>query len=201
MNKNLRLGLICLAIFAGMVGAAYASVPLYRLFCQKTGFGGTPQRATQASGVVLARTVRVTFDTNVRDVPWTFKADQTSQQVHVGDTALAYFTVTNTSNVPVTGRAAYNVLPESVGAYFTKLECFCFTNQTLKPGETRSFPVAYYVDAHLDSDREVKDVKDITLSYTFYRVPDAKPAVAAGASGKSGVSSSLSGAKPLGGQG
>ena len=168
MNRNQRLGLICVLVFTGMVGAAYAAVPLYRLFCQKTGFAGTPRRAAASSGVILDRKVTVSFDTNVHDVPFTFTAGQAHQEVRVGDTALAYFKVTNNGAKAVTARAAYNVLPDAVGAFFTKLECFCFKNQTLAPGQSMEFPVVYTVDHRFADDRDTKGQGEITLSYTFF---------------------------------
>lgn len=171
-HRNLRLGLICGAIFAGMVGAAYASVPLYRAFCQATGFGGVPQRASAPSKVALDRTLEIRFDANVRELPWRFTADQTSQTVKIGATSLAFFKVTNTSDKPYTGRAVYNVVPEQAGIYFQKLECFCFKSQTLQPGQTIEFPVVYFVDPQYVDDPETKAGPEITLSYTFY--PDAK---------------------------
>ena len=133
---NARIALICVGVFALMVGAAFAAVPMYKRFCQLTGYGGTVSRAEAAPGKVLAQTLVVRFDTNVRDLPWVFTPDQVSQTVHIGDTGLAFFKVTNTSDKVLVGRAAYNVAPDQAGRYFRKLECFCFTDQALKPGET-----------------------------------------------------------------
>lgn len=168
LDPNARLALICAAAFFGMVAAAYASVPLYRLFCQATGFDGTVRRAEAAPDQVIDRTVRIRFDANVNRVPWRFTAERAQAELRLGETGLAFFRVTNTSQKPVTARAAYNVLPEQAGAYFQKLECFCFTDQTLKPGETREFPVAYFVDPRLATDPETRGVGEITLSYTFF---------------------------------
>lgn len=175
MNKNLRVLVICGAVFALMVGAAYAAVPMYRIFCQKTGFGGTPKRAEAAAGKVVDKTVIVRFDTNTREVPWDFKAEDSAQTIKLGATNLAFFKVTNNSDQPITGRAAFNVTPDSTSPYFSKLECFCFTDQTLKPHETKEFPVAYFVDPLILEDKDARRVSEITLSYTFYRSPVQRP--------------------------
>src|SRR5579864_5515965 len=166
--RNLRLAAICTIVFAGMVGAAFAAVPLYRAFCQATGFNGTVRRASAAPTMVSERTVVVAFDTNTRGLPWGFAPDQKSQTVHPGATNLAFFDVTNDSDHPVTGRAVYNVTPESAGAYFSKLECFCFKNQTLAPHTSAHFPVVYFVDPRFGLDDDTKGIKEITLSYTFF---------------------------------
>ena len=176
VSRNALIGLICGAVFVGMVGAAYASVPLYKAFCQLTGYNGTVRRAKTPPDTVLAQMIRVRFDTNVRDLPWTFTAEQPSQTLHIGEQGLAFFKVTNTSDKPITGRAVFNVTPEQAAPYFQKLECFCFTNQTLKPGETANFPVVYFVDPQYASDADTKNAGDVTLSYTFYRATDAAPA-------------------------
>lgn len=169
-RRNGRIALICAAVFAGMVGAAYASVPLYRAFCQLTGFDGTVRRAETAPTQVLERTLTIRFDANVRDLPWEFKPDQVKQEVRIGDTGLAFFRVTNTGKTPITGQATYNVVPEQAGLYFQKLECFCFTEQTVQPGATMEFPVVYFVDPKYASDPETKGGQEITLSYTFFPV-------------------------------
>ena len=140
-RRNARLALICAAVFVTMVGAAFAAVPLYRAFCQATGFNGAVKRARVGPGAESARTVVVRFDTNVRGLAWRFEAAQPRQTVRLGETKLAFFRATNTGAAAVTGRALYNVLPESAGAYFSKLECFCFKNQTIAPGESVEFPV------------------------------------------------------------
>jgi cytochrome c oxidase assembly protein subunit 11 len=153
-----------------MVGAAFAAVPLYKRFCQVTGYDGTVTRASARPTVILDKTVLVRFDTNVRGLNWDFKPDQLSQTVNIGKTGLAFFHVTNHSNTPITGHAAYNVVPDVAGRYFHKLECFCFTDQTLQPGQSMDFPVVYFVDPAYATDPEAKDGKDITLSYTFFPV-------------------------------
>jgi len=172
-RRNARLALICAAVFFGMVGAAFASVPLYRAFCQATGFGGVTREAKAPSSTISDKTVTVRFDTNVNGLSWAFEPVQDQQTVRLGETKLAFFTATNTGKTPVTGRALYNVVPEGAGRYFSKLECFCFKNQTLKPGETARFPVAYFVDPRYAEDPETKAQGEITLSYTFFKEPDA----------------------------
>ena len=167
-SRNARLALVCLAIFAAMVGVAFAAVPLYRVFCQATGFNGTVRRAATAPTTIAAGQVTVAFDTNVRGLAWQFTPNVPSQQVRPGATNLAYFKVTNTSDQPLTGRAVYNVTPESAGAYFSKLECFCFKNQTLAPHQTAEFPVVYYVDPRFGQNDDTRGIEQITLSYTFY---------------------------------
>ncbi len=151
-----------------MVGMAFAAVPLYHAFCQATGFNGTVRRVTSAPTTVAAGTVTVAFDTNVRGLAWQFTPNVGSQTIRPGATNLAFFKVTNTSDRPLTGRAVYNVTPESVGPYFSKLECFCFKNQTLAPHQTAEFPVVYYVDPRFGSNDDTKGIAEITLSYTFY---------------------------------
>jgi cytochrome c oxidase assembly protein subunit 11 len=166
--RNARLALVCLAIFATMVGVAFAAVPLYRVFCQATGFNGTVRRVQAAPTTIAAGQVTVAFDTNVRGLAWQFTPNVPSQQVRPGATNLAYFKVTNTSDQPLTGRAVYNVTPESAGAYFSKLECFCFKNQTLAPHQTAEFPVVYFVDPRFGQNDDTRGIQQITLSYTFY---------------------------------
>lgn len=171
-NRNLRLGIICGVLFFGMIGAAYASVPLYRAFCQLTGFDGTVRKAEVAPDTVLARKVTVRFDANTRDLPWTFTAEQTAQDVKIGETKIAFFKVTNHSDKPVTARAVFNVVPEQAGAYFQKLECFCFTDQTIAAGATVEMPVLYFIDPKYVEDIDTKGKTEVTLSYTFYPATD-----------------------------
>lgn len=168
MNRNTKVALICVGALSLMTGAAFAAVPLYQLFCQVTGFNGTVMRADIAPDTVLDETVRVRFDTNVRGLPWDFKAEETRQTVRIGDTGIAYFSVTNTSDRPISGTAAYNVVPERAGPYFQKLQCFCFEAQTVQPGETVEFPIQYFIAPEMATDPEGRGVHDITLSYTFY---------------------------------
>lgn len=166
-RQNL-IAILCVLGVMGMTGAAFAAVPLYRMFCQVTGFDGTVRRADKAPDTVLDQTVLVRFDTNVRGLPMTFRAEQVSQRVRIGETGIAYFDVTNTSDQPINATAAYNVVPERAGPYFQKLQCFCFEGQVIQPGETQKFPVQYFVAPELATDRESRGVREITLSYTFY---------------------------------
>jgi cytochrome c oxidase assembly protein subunit 11 len=153
-----------------MVGMAYAAVPFYRAFCQVTGFDGTARRVERAPTQVLDRRITVRFDANVRGLPWSFTPDQTAQTIRLGAPGLAFFTVKNEGDRPLTGRAAYNVLPESAGPYFLKTQCFCFSNQTIKPGQTERFPVIYYVEPKFATDINTKTFDEVTLSYTFFPV-------------------------------
>jgi len=185
VKKNL-VALICGGVVVLMTGAAFAAVPLYRLFCQVTGFDGTVKRAEKAPDTVLDRTVLIRFDTNVRGLPMTFRAEQTTQRVRIGDTGMAYFDVTNTSDQPIHATAAYNVVPERAGPYFQKLQCFCFEGQTIQPGETRAFPVQYFVAPEIATDREAQGVREITLSYTFYPTKGFDAASASAPTGAGG---------------
>ena len=166
------IALLCAGVVLTMTGAAFAAVPLYRLFCQVTGFNGTTMKADKASDVVLDRSLMIRFDTNVRGLPMVFKAEQVTQRVRIGETGIVYFDVTNTSDQPILARASYNVVPEQTGAYFQKLECFCFDDQTIAAGETRKFPMQYFIAPEMVDDGEVDGVNEITLSYTFYPVTD-----------------------------
>jgi cytochrome c oxidase assembly protein subunit 11 len=158
------------ALVAGMIGMSFASVPLYRLFCQVTGYGGVPQRADKAPGEVLDRTIKIRFDGNVDgSLPWTFAPVQQTMDVKIGETALAFFKASNNSSTPVTGRAIFNVSPELAGRYFTKIECFCFKQQTLEAGQAVEMPVTFFVDPKIVDDDDTKNITEITLSYTFYR--------------------------------
>jgi len=166
------IALLCAGVVVTMTGAAFAAVPLYRMFCQVTGFNGTTMKADKAPTETLDREVTIRFDTNVRGLPMVFKAEQVTQRVKIGETGIAYFDVTNTSNEPILVRASYNVVPEQTGAYFQKLQCFCFDDQTIAAGETRQFPMQYFIAPEMVDDREVAGVNEITLSYTFYPVQD-----------------------------
>lgn len=179
-GRNARMAILCAAIFAGMVGMAYASVPLYRAFCQLTGFDGTVRKAEVAPDRVLDRKLTIRFDANVRELPWTFTPNQVSQELKIGDTGLAFYKVTNNGKTPLTGRASYNVIPESAGLYFQKLECFCFTDQTIQPGQTVEFPVVYFVDPKFAEDFETRGAQEVTLSYTFFPSTEKKPQAALG---------------------
>jgi cytochrome c oxidase assembly protein subunit 11 len=185
--RNKRVAIVCASIFFGMVGAAYGAVPLYRAFCQLTGFDGTPRRTEQASSTVLGRTIVVRFDANVRDVPFAFKAEQTAQTVKIGETKLAFFKITNNSDKAVTARAVYNVVPEQAGPYFQKLQCFCFTDQTIPAKATVEVPVLYFIDPKYASDLNTRGKPEVTLSYTFFpSIPAAPRQAQAPAAGKKG---------------
>jgi cytochrome c oxidase assembly protein subunit 11 len=170
LTKKARFGLVAALVPLGMLGAAYGSVPLYQLFCQVTGYGGTTQIATKAADTVLARTIRVRFDANVApDVPWVFTPEKPVVELGLGENGLAFYKVKNNSDRAVTAVATYNVTPHKVGPYFQKLECFCFQDRTLQPGEEMELPVIFYIDPALATDKGVKEVVEVTLSYTFFR--------------------------------
>lgn len=173
-KRNVKVATYCAAGFVAMIGAAYASVPLYKAFCQLTGFDGTVRKAEVAPDRVLDRKLTIRFDANVRELPWEFTAEQTSQEVRIGQTGLAFFKVTNKGDKPMTGRAIYSVVPESAGAYFQKLECFCFSDQTIPAGKTIEFPVVYFVDPKFADDFETKGKGEVTLSYTFFPSVEAQ---------------------------
>ncbi len=175
-RRNLRVALICGATFVVMTGAAFAAVPLYRAFCQLTGFDGATRRADTASETVIGQALTVSFDTNVRGLPWTFTADQSAQTMKIGETKLALFKVTNNANKPITGRAVFNVVPEQAGPYFRKLDCFCFTDQTIAAHATVDMPVLYYVDPAYAQDINTRGKGAVTLSYTFYPATDVAKA-------------------------
>lgn len=182
-RANRLVAVACVAFFASMVGVAYAAVPLYELFCQVTGYGGTTQRAEQASDVILDKTITVRFDSNVSGgLPWDFQPVQRAVTLRIGETAQASYRATNTFGRPTAGRASFNVTPIAAGAYFNKLECFCFTDTELKPGETMDMPVVFFVDPDIVNAPELKGVHTITLSYTFFPL-DGEAAAAAPATG------------------
>jgi len=164
-----------------MLGLAYASVPLYRLFCQVTGYAGTPKVAANVPAEALDRTVTVRFDANVsRNLDWSFQPVERSVDVKIGATRLAYFRAVNHADHPVTGSAIFNVTPDWTGQYFNKVACFCFTEQTLQPGESVDMPVAFFVDPAIVDDNSASRALAITLSYTFYPAEgDDQPAAAA----------------------
>jgi cytochrome c oxidase assembly protein subunit 11 len=188
-KKSCAQNLIALSLVglvAAMVGLSFAAVPLYRIFCQATGYNGTPQRAAQGADKVLDRTITVRFDANVdKSLPWSFEPVQKKMDVKIGETALAFFKATNTSKAPVTGSAVFNVSPEQIGSYFTKIQCFCFTKQTLAPGESKEMPVTFFVDPKMVDDDDTKNVTEITLSYTMYRNDDDQAGVVTASQGGS----------------
>jgi len=169
------IAFLCGGLVAGMVGLSFAAVPLYSWFCRTTGYGGTPQTAAAAPAQISDRTITVRFDSNVAPgLPWRFEPEQRTIDVKLGEVATVYYTVTNEAARITAGQAGYNVSPTTTGIYFTKINCFCFTEQTMKPGEKREMAVVFYVDPKLVENSELDGVNLITLSYTFYpvRVPD-----------------------------
>ena len=184
-SRNALVAAIALGVASGMVGLAFASVPLYRLFCQVTGYGGTPMRADGARstpGDAVGMSVTVRFDSNVADgFHWSFAPEQRAIQVRLGEDSLAFYMARNTSDKPLTGTATFNVTPHKAAPYFVKTACFCFEEQTLQPGQQVALPVSFYVDPELARDRDVRDVTTITLSYTFYPVTHPAPAGNVGA--------------------
>lgn len=182
LARDATVAAVCGFVVALMVGASYAAVPFYNWFCRATGFNGTTQVATSVpSSAPLARTIAVRFDSNVAPgLPWKFEPEQAEIEVKIGQVVTVYYTVTNQSARATVGQAAYNVAPLTVGAYFQKINCFCFTEQTMGPGERREMPVVFYVDPALVADRDNDGLNTITLSYTFYplREPAPKPLAA-----------------------
>lgn len=174
--RNRRVMMAALLLAFSSLAMGFAAVPLYRIFCQVTGFGGTTQRASAEAGLnkVAGKTMSVRFDSNVHPgMPWRFYPEQKTATVTIGEKKMAIFVARNLSDKPVTGTAAFNVTPSQAGAFFTKIQCFCFTQQTLQPGEEVRMPVIYYVDPKILTDKDNKDVQQITLSYTFYPVENA----------------------------
>jgi cytochrome c oxidase assembly protein subunit 11 len=178
-RRDVVVAAACGAFVAMMVGAAFAAVPFYNWFCRTTGYGGTPQVASVAPAGMLDRRITVRFDANVTPgLPWRFTPEVNSIDLHIGEVATIYYDVVNTSARVTEGQASYNVSPPTVGAYFTKINCFCFTQQRLAPGEKRQMAVVFYVDPALVKDSDQDDLNTITLSYTFYpvAVEPARPA-------------------------
>jgi cytochrome c oxidase assembly protein subunit 11 len=177
LGRDATVAAICGFVVVLMVGASYAAVPFYNWFCRATGFNGTTQVAESApTGAPLERRIAVRFDSNVAGgLPWKFEPEQTEINIKIGEVVTIYYTVTNQSARTTTGQAAYNVAPLTVGAYFDKINCFCFTEQTMAPGETRQMPVVFYVDPAIVKDSDNDGLNTITLSYTFYPVRDPAP--------------------------
>jgi cytochrome c oxidase assembly protein subunit 11 len=174
-RRNLRTGAFALAGALAMLGLGYASVPLYRLFCQVTGFGGTTMSATEsdaarAAAAATGHTISIRFDaTTAMGMPWSFHPSQVTDTVTIGQRDIATYVARNNSDKPITGTATFNVEPEQAGKYFNKIQCFCFTEQTLAPGQEVTMPVLYFVDPAMLEDPNMKGVEQITLSYTFHR--------------------------------
>ncbi len=177
LTRDAVVASICGFVVVLMVGASYAAVPFYNWFCRATGFNGTTQVATSApSGAPLTRKIAVRFDANVAPgLPWKFEPEQTEIEVQIGQVVTVFYNVTNQSARTTAGQAAYNVAPLTVGSYFQKINCFCFTEQTMAPGEKREMPVVFYVDPSIVADHENDGLNTITLSYTFYAVRDPAP--------------------------
>lgn len=170
MEKNHKTLLLVFGAVLFMVGLTAASVPLYNLFCRATGYGGTTQRVEANNGPVLERVIDVRFNADVaRDMPWIFKPEIKDVSVHIGQDALISYVAKNRSDKPVIGTAVFNVTPAKAGRYFNKIQCFCFGEQILGPGEEAHLPVAFFIDPALALDPNMADVKTITLSYTFFR--------------------------------
>jgi cytochrome c oxidase assembly protein subunit 11 len=177
LRRDAVVAAICGLVVVLMVGASYAAVPFYNWFCRATGFNGTTQVATTApSGAPLARKIAIRFDSNVAPgLPWKFEPEKTEIEVRIGEVVTVYYNVTNQAARTTTGQAAYNVAPLTVGSYFEKINCFCFTEQTMAPGEKRQMPVVFYVDPSIVNDGDNDGLNTITLSYTFYPVRDPAP--------------------------
>ena len=174
MTPPLRTALLAGGLAVGMTGLGFASPPLYRMFCEATGLDGTTRRGTGAAAV-SDKTVTVRFDANhVPTLPWSFEPEQREQTVTLGERNIAFFTATNRARYPVKGSATFNVTPNQAGSHFAKIDCFCFKEQTLQPGQTVRMPVIYYVDPAIAQDADAKDIAAITLSYTFYPIDDPR---------------------------
>ncbi len=168
-HRRRGVAVVCAAVAVGMVGMSYAAVPLYRMFCQVTGFGGTPQVAAAPSQTVLDQTITMRFDANVsKKLDWKFAPLERTIELRIGENRIANYRATNVSDRPLTGTATFNVSPESAGIHFNKVECFCFTEQTLQPGESVDMPVSFFVDPEIVRDPNAAHFTQLTLSYTFY---------------------------------
>ncbi|MEK7686813.1 MAG: cytochrome c oxidase assembly protein [Pseudomonadota bacterium] len=186
--SNARVAGWLIAVTVGMVGLAYASSPLYDLFCRTTGFGGTPIAAQQGERPVLDRTVKVRFDSNVEpNLPWRFEPLEREVKVRLGEERLVHYRVTNISQRPIVGTSVYNVTPEPAGPWFNKLQCFCFTEQLLQPGQTLDLPVVFFVDPEMDKDRRYDNVRTITLSYTFFEAKTERAKILLGGIPANGI--------------
>ena len=181
-RRNLNVVMILVGVFAFMVGLTFAAVPLYRIFCARTGFDGTPIRADAAAerAKPIDRVVTVSFSGDVNGgMPWKFYPKQNKIEAQVGETYLAFFEAKNLSDKPITGRATFNVSPEPWGPYFVKIQCFCFDEQTLQPGQSVEMPVTFYLDPELAKDKLLSRMSDVTLSYTFFKAANQAPATEA----------------------
>ncbi|MCE9523411.1 MAG: cytochrome c oxidase assembly protein [Alphaproteobacteria bacterium] len=180
IDRNDRVLLMCVGVFVAMVGLTYASVPLYRIFCQATGFAGTPRIFAQASNAVGTGSIEVRFDANVgQDLPWDFKPENGSMRVRLGENNKAFFRARNDSAHAIVGTATFNVTPMKAAQYFNKVQCFCFTRQELKAGQFANLGVSFFVDPAIATDPATKDVTAVTLSYTFFPAKSETKTVAA----------------------
>ncbi|WP_126976862.1 cytochrome c oxidase assembly protein [Frigidibacter oleivorans] len=189
-DPNARMALRLSGIVVVMVALSFAAVPFYNWFCRVTGYAGTTSVAEQESDVVLDRTVTVRFDANVeRDMPWEFRPVERQMELKIGETGLAFYEAYNPTDRPIAGTASYNVSPDAAGYYFSKIQCFCFTEQVLQPGERMQMPVTFFVDPEMVNDRDAKNVRHITLSYTFHvtDLPEAQAALDAPAATKTSI--------------
>ncbi len=176
-RQHRNVALLLSALVVGMVGMAYAAVPLYDLFCRVTGYGGTTNTAEVAPAAAIDRSMTIRFDSNInRGLAWEFKPVELSQEIKVGESGLAFYQARNLSDETLVGTATYNVTPQSAGYYFNKIDCFCFTEQVLRPGEVVDMPVTYFVDPEIEDDKNLDHVTTITLSYTFYPKRDVASA-------------------------
>ena len=172
MNASAKTAAKLAAVAVTMASLSFAAVPFYDWFCRVTGFGGTTSVATSAPSTILDQTIQIRFDGSTSGgMAWDFKPSQRTMTVRIGENALAFYTAHNPTNRVIAGTASYNVTPDAAGGYFSKIACFCFTEQVLQPGETVEMPVSFFVDPEIVRDREGKFVKEITLSYTFYETP------------------------------
>ena len=169
-RSHRRTLLVLAGVTVGMGALAWAAVPLYDLFCRVTGYSGTPLVSESGADRVLDRTVTVRFDASTAGIPWEFRPAENTMEVRLGETNLAFYEATNLSDRPITGTATFNVSPPIIGGYFVKIDCFCFREQTLAPGESAQMPVTFYVDPAIVEDGEASDVATITLSYTFFEM-------------------------------
>jgi cytochrome c oxidase assembly protein subunit 11 len=191
-RSQLRTGLIAAAVALGMVGVAYAAVPLYRVFCQVTGFGGTTMRATSVPSddsvrALNGRTIKVRFDGNVRGLPWNFAPTAQSVEIRIGEQNMAFYRASSGWKTATTGAATFNVSPASAGKYFAKIQCFCFNEQTLNPGQSVEMPVVFYVDPAILDDPDAKNIDEITLSYTFFPIAEPTKAPRIYATGQAAI--------------
>jgi cytochrome c oxidase assembly protein subunit 11 len=183
LSRDVTVAVVCGMVVALMIGASYAAVPFYNWFCRTTGFAGTTQVSEKAPDHVLGRTLTIRFDSNVTPgLPWKFEPEQNEINLRIGQVTTVHYKVTNLAAREITAQAGYNVSPPQVGAYFKKINCFCFTQQTMKPGETREMTVVFYVDPSIVKDSDQDQLNTITLSYTFYRIPNPEKPVAEGPS-------------------